>query len=45
MFKGNKIYAKLPLGWIKGFDSGIVIPKKMRYLTKEKEDSICVESG
>ena len=30
MLKGNKIHAKLPLGWKKGFDSGIVLLKKKR---------------
>ena len=31
MLKGKNLYAKIPLGWKKGFGSGIVIPKRARY--------------
>ena len=34
MLKGNTIQAKLPLSWKKSFESGIIIPKKLRYCTK-----------
>ena len=34
MLKGNTIQAKLPLSWKKSFESGIIIPKKLRYCTE-----------
>ena len=43
MLKGNTIQAKLPLSWKKSFESGIIIPKKLRYCTNCKENKICNE--
>ena len=41
MLKGKNIHAKLPFSCKKGYDSGIVIPKKARYCTEYEKDSIC----
>ena len=41
MLKGNTIQAKLPLSWKKSFESGIIIPKKLRYCTNCRENIIC----
>ena len=40
---GEKIHAKLPLIWKQSFDSGIVKPKRAKYCTDCKKDSICIE--
>ena len=41
MLKGNTIQARLLLSWKKSFESGIIIPKKLRYCTECHENIIC----
>ena len=41
MLKGNTIKAKLPLSWKRSFESGIIIPKKLRYCTECHENINC----
>ena len=41
MLKGNTVHAKLLLSWKRSFESGIIIPKKLRYCTQCKENLIC----
>ena len=38
MFNGNKLIAKVLLGWIKSFSYGVVIPHKMRNCNKCTKD-------
>ena len=42
ILKGNKVQAKLPFSWKKGFDYGVVIDKRARYCTECKKDSVCI---
>ena len=34
MFMGDKLIAKVPLSWKKGFSHGVIIPHKMRICDK-----------
>ena len=41
--KGDETYAKLPLSWKKSLMKVLLYPKKARYCTECKKDSICGE--
>ena len=41
MKKGKKISAMLPRSWKKSFDSGIIIPKKMRFCNECDDKKLC----
>ena len=41
MKEGKKISAMLPRSWKKSFDSGIIIPKKMRFCNKCNDKEMC----
>ena len=38
MADGDKLFAKVPLGWKKSFSMGVVIPHKMRNCNKCTKD-------
>ena len=41
MKEGKKISAMLPRSWKKSFDSGIIIPKKMRFCNECDDEKLC----
>ena len=41
MKEGKKLSAMLPRSWKKSFDSGIIIPRKMRFCNKCNEKELC----
>ena len=41
MIEGEKISAMLPRSWKKSFNSGVIIPKKMRYRNECKDGILC----
>ena len=41
MLKGKKVSALLPKRWKKSFDSGIVIPTKMRFCNECNDKKVC----
>ena len=41
MIEGKKISAMLPRSWKKSFDSGVIIPAKMRFCNKCKDGILC----
>ena len=41
MIEGEKISAMLPRSWKKSFDSGVIIPKKMRFCNKCNNIKMC----
>ena len=41
MFEGDKLVAKVPLSWKKGFSLGVILPHKMRNCTDCKKDILC----
>ena len=41
MLDGDKLTAKVPLSWKKGFSHCVIIPHKMRTCTDCKKDSLC----
>ena len=43
MIEGEKISAMLPRSWKKSFDSGIIIPTKMRFCNECNDNKMCVK--
>ena len=43
MIEGEKISAMLPRSWKKSFDSGIIIPTKMRFCNECNDNKTCVK--
>ena len=43
MIEGKKISAMLPKSWKKSFDSGIIIPTKMRFCNECDDNKMCVK--
>ena len=43
MIEGEKISAMLPRSWNKSFDSGIIIPTKMRFCIECDDNKMCVK--
>ena len=43
--EGEKISAKLPRSWKKSFDSGIIIPTKMRFCNECNDNKTCIKSN
>ena len=43
MIEGKKISAMLPRSWKKSFDSGIIIPTKMRFCNECDDKKMCVK--
>ena len=43
MIEGKKISAMLPKSWKKSFDSGIIIPTKMRFCNECNDNKMCVK--
>ena len=41
MKEGKKISALLPKSWKKSFDSGVIIPKKMRFCNECSDEKMC----
>ena len=41
MIEGEKISALLPKSWKKSFDSGIIIPTKMRFCNESNDRKMC----
>ena len=41
MLDGDKLTAKVPLSWKKGFSHGVIIPHKMRNCNKSTKDIFC----
>ena len=41
MFNGDKLVAKVPLSWKKGFSRGVIIPHKMRNCNNCTKDLLC----
>ena len=41
IIEGEKISALLPKSWIKSFDSGIIIPTKMRFCNECDDKKVC----
>ena len=45
VFRGDKLFAKVPLSWIKSFNMSVVIPHKMRNCNKCTNDILCDDFG
>ena len=41
MLDGDKLTAKVPLSWKKGFSHGVIIPHKMRNFNECTKDLLC----
>ena len=41
MKEGGKISAMLPKSWKKSFDSGVIIPKRMRFCNECNDKKLC----
>ena len=41
MIEGNKVTALLPKSWKKSFDSGVIIPEKMRFGNECNDKKVC----
>ena len=45
MIEGKRISAMLPRSWKKPFDSGIIIPTKMRFCKECNDNKMCVKGN